>query len=160
MPALFFSVLLTALFIAAPLSAKGPTLKIIVKGADLRKPVEITDPNVLAPFNIWTGPGTSSNEQQGLIIDWSGGVVSERPKGLRRYEVSFYSNHHADGLDYVVYYEYDPTTKQGYVYVPGESDEWYRMNTFSIYHGIEGNWFHAWTEWNNIATPLIHRNVE
>lgn len=117
----------------------------MVKGADLQKPIEITNPNILAPFNIWTGPGTSSDEKQGLIIDWSQAVVSD---------------HHADGLDYVVYYEYDPSAKQGYVYVPGESEEWYRINTFSMYRGIEGNWFHAWTEWNNVVTPLIARKVE
>lgn len=148
-------VLLATALISAPLSAKGPTLKITIRGDDLPKPIDITDPNVLAPFNIWT----SSNEHRGLIVDWPQGVVSERPKGLRRYEVFFYANHHAAGLDYVVFYEYDPATKRGYVYVPGESDQWYRLNVFSIYRGNEGQWFHAWSEWDSIARELISKAV-
>ena len=140
---------------------KGPTIKIIIKGNDLPSPIEITDPKVLQDFNIWTGPGTSTNEKEGLIVRWSAGTVTERPAGLPRYEVSFYAKHHQDGLDYVVYYEFDRSTGQGYVYIPGKDDDWWERNTFSIYRSmygpIEGHWFHTRRIWEDLANPLITR---
>lgn len=45
-----------------PLPAKGKTAKISIKGDDLTSPIEITDPKILANFNVWSGRGTSSNE--------------------------------------------------------------------------------------------------
>ena len=41
----------------------------------------------------------------------------------------------------------DPATGQGYVYLPGKSDEPYRLNTKAIYRGREGNWFRANAAW-------------
>ena len=41
------------------------------------------------------------------------------------------------------------------MYLPGKTDAGYRNNVWLIYRGIEGNWFHAWNEWENLAHPLI-----
>ena len=114
---------------APRLMAKGPTLKITIEGSDLARPIEITDAAILQQFNVWTGPGTSTNESNGFIVDWSVGVVSQPPKGLHRYQVSFYADH---GLGvkkpvYVVAFEFDESLEPGYVYLPGKGDERYKQ---------------------------------
>ena len=79
------------------LLAKGPTTKIVTEGSDLFKPDEISDPKILANFAVWTGPGTFSSgpgfsaNAPSFIIDWSQGSIAELPKGLQKYQVSFYS---------------------------------------------------------------------
>jgi hypothetical protein len=157
------AVLITSLLLVAPaqLFAKGDTVRIIIKGADLKAPIEITDSKTLARFNIWTGPGTSSDlpgfdsNSPSFIIDWSQGPVTERPTGLQRYQVCFYSKLPNERLSYVVFYEYDPVIQRGYIYLPGRTDEWYRLNVSTIFRGIEGKWFRAWSVWDDVATPLI-----
>jgi hypothetical protein len=152
-----YAALVAFLLIVAPsqLFAKVDTVKITIRGADLKTPIEITDRKVLANFRVWTGPGTSSNEAKGFIIDWARGPAAERPKGLQRYEVSFYAMLPNERLVYVVFYEYDPSTERGYVYLPGRTSDWYRLNVSTIDHGVEGNWFHAWDVWDHVAGPLI-----
>jgi len=145
----------TVVLLIAPvqLSAKGDTVRITITGGDLAAPIEITDPAVAARFHVWSGPGTSSSEAHGLNIDWSRGVV-EPPKGLQIYEVSFVTTRRNPST-YVVGYAIDSSTNQGYVYLPGKTDAAYRNNVWLIYRGIEGNWFHAWNEWEKLAHPLI-----
>jgi hypothetical protein len=73
--------------------AKADISKITIRGAHLKAPIEITDPKTLANFDVWTGPGTSDTipkEGDKFVIEWSRGAT-ERPKGLQRYEVSFYA---------------------------------------------------------------------
>jgi hypothetical protein len=92
-------VLVTFLLLVNPaqIFAKGDTVKITIKGADLKTPIEITNPKILAEFPVWTGPGTGSSDPgfdsnvPGFIIDWSQGAIEEPPKGLQRYEVSFWA---------------------------------------------------------------------
>ena len=161
------AVLLNSLLILSvplPLLAKGKTVKITIKGADLKRPIEITDPKVLADFNVWTGPGTSSNapgfnaNAPGFIIDWSKGPVRKPPESLRRYEVSFHTDPN-EQIVYVVYYAFSLDAEQGYVYLPGESDEWAGLNVRTIYHGVERNWFRAWSAWERVARPLIAKTA-
>jgi len=151
--------LLLTITIPASLSAKGKTVRITIKGGDLKSPIEITDPKILGNFNVWTGPGTSSNEGQGLIVDWSQGTMSSPPKGLPLYEVAFYADfgNQEEKQVYVVSYEYDPSSRQGYVYLPGKGEKWWRLNVGSILHGVEGNWFSAWSSWEDVARPLIEK---
>jgi len=73
--------------------AKGTTTKVMITSTELQSPIEISDPEVLKHFNVWSGPGTFSNDvegNEGFIVDWASGVVTERPKGLRTFELSFY----------------------------------------------------------------------
>jgi hypothetical protein len=143
--------------------AKGPTLKVIISGGDLPSPIEITDRGRLANFRIWEGPGNTIGFGPGAIPAWkdegfvcvwpSAGVVP--PASLKKYQVSFYSNHHQDGLDYVITYAYDPVNRKGYVYLPGRGEAEYARNTFSILRGVEGNWFLARKIWDDLAGPLI-----
>ena len=135
--------------------AKAGTSKITIQGGGLLKPIEITDPATLSNFKVWAGPATSSNENKSLVVDWSAGRVAAPPNGLQRYRVSFYARMPEEKVVYVVFYELDPTTKQGYVYLPGEGEEFYELNVRSIVRFVEGNWFHAWEAWDKVAQPLV-----
>jgi hypothetical protein len=144
-----------ALFWTGISFAKGPTLKVVISGGDLSTPIEITDRGRLAGFNIWTGPGTSPSKEDGFVANWSSAVTAP-PASSKRYQVSFYANHHGDGgVDYVMMYAYDPTSRTGYVYLPGRGEPEYARNTFSIFRGVEGNWFLARKAWDDLAGPLI-----
>jgi hypothetical protein len=145
-----------SLLILPPLLlAKGKTVKVLITGGDLTKPVEISDPNTLVHFQVWAGPGTSSNQDQAFIADWSSGPIKESPSNLTRYQVSFYVDLPEGRNTYVVLYAFDRSTERGYVYVPGKSDQYFQSNVSMIFRGVEGNWFHAWTVWDNVAEPLI-----
>jgi hypothetical protein len=147
-------VLLVMSVIPTSLMAKGHTVKIMIEGAGISAPIEITDSKILGNFFVWTGPGTSSNEKEGFIIQWSKGAA-EPPPGLPRYQVSFYTDESVERLSYVVFYSYDPSTKVGYVYLPGPGEKWSQLNMGSIYRGIEGHWLQARPLWDTIAEPLI-----
>jgi len=53
--------------------------------------------------------------------------------------------------------ESDPSGEQGYIYLPGRTDEWYRLNTRAILHGdgLEGHWFRATSAWQRVVKPLV-----
>jgi|SRR5580692_9500995 hypothetical protein len=137
----------------APVFAKGDTVRITITGGDLGAPIEITDPAIVCQYNVWAGRGTSSGEPHSVNIDWTQGIAKP-PKGVPVYEVSFVTTRTNPGT-YLVRYAIDPATKRGYVYLPGKADAHYRDNVFLIYRDVEGNWFHAWDEWEKLANPLI-----
>jgi hypothetical protein len=149
----------------APVFAKGDTVRITITGGDLAAPIEITDPAIVRQYNVWAGGGTSSNQPHSIGIDWTQGMV-EPPKGVPVYEVCFVISPRWDPHDpamrdghhpgtYLVRYAIASSTKQGYVYLPGKKEPEYRDNVFLIYRDVEGNWFHAWDEWEKLANPLI-----
>jgi len=126
-----------------------------MEGTALDAPIEITDPPVLKRFQVWTGPGTSSNQSQGLIVDWSRGFITRPSARLRVYTVSFYANLPREKLVYVVLYVYESSTSRGFVYLPGKGDPSYPLNVASVLRGVEGHWFHAWSAWDAVAQPLL-----
>lgn len=155
---------LLILSLSTPLLAKESTVKVTISGAGLKTPIEISDPKILENFQVWTGPGTSSNapgfnaNSPSFIIDWSQGPVRKPPEPLRRYQVSFYAGAPPnDRIVYVVYYVFSSGADSGYVYLPGESDEWAGLNVRSIWRGVEGKWFRAWSAWERVARPLIEK---
>jgi hypothetical protein len=159
------AIALTVLLSVAPsvVLAKGATTKIVIEGPDLSKPIEMSDPKVLAHFNVWAGPGTSSTKPgfninaPSFIIDWSQGPIAHLPEAFQKYQVTFYSEERSERPIYVVYYAVQPSSGQGYVYLTGPSDKWWQLNTFSIVRGVEGKWFHALDAWENLAIPLIEK---
>jgi hypothetical protein len=100
----------------------------------------------LQNFRIWSGPGTSSVAESEpllnrapetfIVANWS--PLAAPPSDLMRYQVSFYADHHTDGLDHVVMYVPDPTNHRAFVYLPGKGEPEYSLNVFSIYRGLEG----------------------
>src|SRR5882762_9317224 len=150
--------------IPSPVCAKGIITKVTVKGANLPAPVEITDAGI-KDFTPWAGAGVTINgikQTEGFIIDWNQGPLSSRPTALPRYEVSFYGKLYGqpqgakEELVHVVFYEYDSLIGRGYVYLPGKTDEWYRLNTAKMAHdSLEGSWFRATRAWDDFVRPLI-----
>ena len=145
--------LVALLVIPARLSAKGNTIRITIKGGNMAVPIEITDSAITAGFHVWSGRGTSSSEAQGLIVDWSRGMATP-PKDVPVYEILFLTTR-TDHSTYRVSYVVDPSTDEGYVYLPGKGEEGYQDNVWLIYRRVEGNWFHAWNEWEKLAHPMI-----
>ena len=143
------------------LLAKGATTKVVIEGPGLPKAIEITDRKILANFNVWAGLGRFSTQPRfnanapSFIIDWSQGPIPEVPNVLQKYQVSLYSKELSERPIYVVYYAVARGSEPGYVYLPGKSEEWWRLNVTSIVRGVEGKWFHAWSTWENIVRPLI-----
>jgi hypothetical protein len=135
--------------------AKEDTVRITINGGDLAAPIEIADPAVVKRYNVWAGRGTSSDEPNGVSIDWTRGIA-EPPKGVAVYEVSFVTTRRNPGT-YVVRYAIDAASHRGYVYLPGKTDPGYWDNVFLIYRKVEGNWFHAWDEWEKLANPMIEK---
>ena len=154
----------SAISIPGPICAKGVITRVIIKGANLAAPVEITDAGI-KDFTPWAGPGVTINgikQTEGFIIDWKQGPLSMRPGELQQYELSFYGKLYGqpqgakDELVHVVLYEYDSLIGRGYVYLPGKADEWYRLNTAKMMHdGLEGNWFRATRAWDDFVRPFI-----
>lgn len=110
----------------ASLLAKEQTDKIMIEGAGLATPLEITGPEI-AQFQVYAGLGVFVNgveQREGFIIDWPRGIVAERPAGLQHYKVSFLSKlpreRPAYQVIYVVSYDYDPSMSVGYIYLPSD----------------------------------------
>ena len=159
--------LLASFTASAPLWAKGDTVIIEVKGETLPAPIQITDPKI-QEFNIWSGPGVSSGdteETEGFIIDWRAGVA-QPPAGLIHYQVSFYAGCKSGDrtclgekprLAYVVSYDYDASSRRGFVYLPRYGEPWWDVNSQHIYRGnaLEGHWFLASDTWDRFVMPVI-----
>lgn len=147
------------------LLAKGETTEITITDTRAGQSISITEPTTLAAFNVWSGRGTFSGSSgheiestEGFIVDWPQGPVASRPNGLRQYEVKFYVRHRnadADRLAYVVLYEAAPSSSEGFVYLPGKSDQTYRLNVQAISRGVEGHWFRASRAWQDVVGPLL-----
>ena len=57
--------------------AKGDTIRIVITGATLFTPIEISDPALIHRFNVSSGPGTGPTvNPEGLNVDWSQGLPS------------------------------------------------------------------------------------
>lgn len=99
-----------------PVFAKGATVKVAITPRDGSEGVVINDAAALRPFNVWGGRGAIVNaieQSGGFIIQWSDGILTDRPRGLKQYEVSFYVE--GGELAYIVDYEWDPASGHGYV---------------------------------------------
>jgi len=159
---------------SSPLSAKGRMIRIEISGGTLISPLQITDEQRLEEFVFWDGPGNNGvrleNAERGSIIDWKTGIVAQHPADPQRYEVSFYwmgcptrtPGDCGDGvpvLAYVVFYEYDASSKRGFVYLPDEDAPRGHggMNSGTIYRGpgVAGHWFRATTSWAEFVGPLV-----
>ena len=146
----------------ASLFAKGQTDKITIQGDGLTTPLEITDLEI-RQFEVWAGPGVWVNgveQREGFIINWSKGVIAEPPTGLQHYQVRFYSKLPGERaiyqVIYAVSYDYNPSMNHGYVYLPGTTDERFKINGRMWHgHGFEGNWAYATRAWESFVRPLI-----
>jgi hypothetical protein len=149
------------------LSAKGVTTRIVITGSELSEPIELRDREVVAPFNVWSGPGTSLNGVEGtdgFIVDWRSGAVEPAISRLQQFEISFFADEHPStpgSAVYVVSYGIDRLSGEAYVYLPGSSDPRWRSNVRSIIRGsqYEGHWFRATPTWQNVMRTYVIPNA-
>jgi hypothetical protein len=130
------------LALVTSLTAKGPTVRLVITGGGLTAPLTVTDEKVLADSGVF------GDSFFGRITD-SKSIDPSWPK----YVVSFYVELPAwmrQGVQkkYVVYYARHPRTGEGFVYLPAPGEEWYGLNVSTILrNGLEGNWLHASKAW-------------
>jgi len=150
--------LLWSLTLAGTLSAKSETVKMTIAGGDLARPVEVTESWILAKVNIWVGPGNTLNgvpdTRDGFVM-WSEGAIAGPAKALPQYEVSIYGRSPEERILYVILFRYDSAARQGYVYLPGKGEKWYDVNVRTITRGVEGHWFRASPDFDNVFEHLI-----
>jgi len=141
--------LLLFLGMAQATSAKPPTVKIIISGGGLTRAIEATDQRILDISNVWSGQ----------FLDGSKDTAKEPPRGLQRYEVSFYIKIADDEVrkKYVFYYYPNPSTEPGYIYLPGKGETWYPLNVGAIIRdGQDGKWNYASPEWEDLIKPMTN----
>ena len=144
---------------------KGAIIRIVIDGVDLQAPIELTDPGLLEGFTIWSGPGvhgwdmlqtSPKPDDATFIVDWQQGVFEDPPEGMQDYEVRIHiADRQAPQNTYEVIYRIDSKTDNGYVYLPRSREGFGRWNTFLIYREVEGEWFHASRDWEEVIRPLL-----
>jgi len=165
---------------SSPLWAKGVMVRIEINGGTLTSPVQITDPQRLQEFTFWDGPGMNNvrleDAERGSIIDWKTGILGQHPTNLQRYEMSFTEDHgvvcrspyrpsecarEERQVVYVLIYEYDLSSKRGFIYLPGKGERWHTMNIRTLYRPeAEGHWFLATDAWTSFLEPLIKKDQQ
>ncbi|MQA31757.1 MAG: hypothetical protein GEU82_18305 [Luteitalea sp.] len=126
-----------AVSFAPGLSAKGRTVKVTVSSPSAVQPIDITDPTVIAP-TVWGG-------------EFIGARTSEPDRSLMRYRLAFHVEPPREKarVMYTVSYVRDPRKGTAFIYLPGPSDEGYRLNIGTIYRdGQDGRWFLAEPNWS------------
>ncbi|MBV9505188.1 MAG: hypothetical protein JO323_09315 [Acidobacteriia bacterium] len=161
--------LLTLLAVTIPTWAKGDMVLIEIMGGNLPSTVKITDPKI-DDFNIWAGPGVNGvalEQAEGFIINWKAGAALQPRAEVEHYQVAFYAGCRSVSNDpkclaekphlaYIVQYDYDRKSEQGFVYLPRVEEQWGGLNGRSIYRGgIEGRWFHATDAWRGFVEPIL-----
>jgi hypothetical protein len=138
------------IFLLMPVGAlaKGRTAKILIWGGALTSAIEVTDQRILDISNVWTGQ----------FLDRSRGTAKEPPRGLQRYEVSFYIKIADNEVrkKYVMFYYPNPAAEAGYIYLPGKGETWYSLNVGAILRDEQdGKWSYASPAWEHLIKPMI-----
>ena len=139
---------LALLLLVTPVLAKGPVDKITIKGPDLAKPIEITDPDILSRFDPWGGQ----------FIGTGGPLAGPPPNIKEPYLVKFYLEDQQGELElrYMFYYYFNSTGTTGYIYLPGPGEPYYQTNTGTIIRGkSDGQWHKAIPGWDDVMTNAI-----
>jgi hypothetical protein len=130
---------------AAPVGAKGKTVKLVVSGGGLRQPIEISGKEILFA-NPWG---------DAFVSPWI--AVSEPASSGRRYEVSFYEEMGTNDVRVKYVVDYVPGVPgHGAIHLPGRGDPRYRANVSTIIRdGQDGKWFPASDEWERVVGSRI-----
>ena len=132
-----------AVCVVSSVSAKGQTRRLTVTGPTVQGPLEVTDPIALA--SVWGGEfiGASASEPN---PDWPRYVVSFHVQPPRTDAVK---------VMYVVHYARDPQSGEGFVYLPGPGQEWYRLNASTILRSGDGRWHRAAVPWSRAINARL-----
>ena len=147
--------------------SKGDITKITIERVGGDAGVEITEPEVLDLFAIWSGPGVwgwdmaKTIPQPGgaaFIVDWTQGTLASVPGTRATYKVTMYVDRYDPPCNkYEVLYQVDDAGN-GYVYLPRWDEEIGRCNMSLIARDVEGNWFRSSETWDDVATRFVVRH--
>ena len=142
---------LVALVVVVGLGASLPaagvkeTVKLTVSGAGLSQAIEITDRSLLDLSNVFAGT-------------FIGAAAPAPDAASPRFAVAF-DIQARDGVReaaYVLTYSKDRWTGEGYIYLPGPRDNWYRRNIGTILRdGQDGTWHRASPAWGDAINKLL-----
>jgi hypothetical protein len=144
--------------------SKGDITKITIERVDAgTSALEITQPDLLDRFAIWSGPGVGGWDMAktvpkpydaAFIVDWTEGVLAGAPDAPT-YEVRMYVEGREPPCDkYAVLYRVDEAGT-GYVYLPRWDEEFGSCNMSLIARDVEGNWFRASKAWDEVAGRFL-----
>lgn len=142
---------LLALIVPGVASSKGEIVSIqIDDGTPLLRTVQSSE--LAGRFSIWGSPATASAASGARdFADWYAGAVPEPASVLPRTTLTLICK---EGPQrevqpcHRVLYVYDPAAGHGFIYLPGDGEEGYRLNVRHIRRGVEGKWFKATTNWD------------
>lgn len=165
MKALFrFSCTTLFAFLALPVLAfaKGETTSITL--SESGKTVATLNAAAIKEFSFGPGPGNfvgagapGWQPKSWIVENWES-PVAEPAAQLTRLQATFQLTMRDESTrNYVVFFAFDPATKQGYVYLPGKGESYYDSNVSLMLRGdkYDGHWFLASTEWTNKARAAM-----
>lgn len=141
------------------LSAKLPTVKVIVAGPGLGNDVPLIVNKLLV--NVWTGL-RSSEGWLDFPQPFIGKVAAAPPAEWPRYSVSFLAEWTPRELRVVYRIRYAPdlTNGGGYIYLPAPSEPDGRLNESTIIRSQDGSWTRASAEWSDaLNAHLTHQTT-
>ena len=131
--------------LAVPLSAKGPTTKLVITGPGLSAPVEISSPAAIAP-SVYGG-------------EFIGQPAPPPPAILKRYTVTFHvlaPRETAPRPRYQVQFARDPLSAEAFVYLPAPTEPAGKANRHTIMReGQDGRWHHAAPAWSRAVAAAL-----
>jgi len=144
--------------------SKGDITKITLERVDTDAVIEITQPEVLDRFVIWSGPGVVSwdmaktipaPDDAAFIVDWTKGLLAGAPDAPT-YKVTLYVDRYDPPCNkYEVLYRVDEAGT-GYVYLPRWDEEIGRCNMSLIARDVEGSWFRSSKTWDEVAERFLN----
>jgi len=144
------------LFCSLLVEAKGTPELMVIKGGGLSKPLEITDRVTLKKFNPWGGEFVDSKF-----------VAIAKPATLGRcFDVDSFMKwpsrpawkYDRDDLKLIYHFTYCTGAAEGngYIFLPGLEDEYWKVNVFTILRdGDDGMWHRASAEWAETVKRLL-----
>lgn len=140
--------LVVALALSPSASAKAETVKLTVSGAELAKPVELTDPEAIA-----------ADVFAGNFAEWNRQRVESPDARLPRYMIELHlrpPRTTASRIMYVVTFVWDAENEEGLVYLPGPGERSYNLNISTIDRaGRDGKWHYADPRWSRAITEAL-----
>jgi hypothetical protein len=136
----------TVLLLAGVALAKPATVKLSIAGANLAKPIEVTDRQVLQHFNVWHGH-----------LDPNRRVPAAPATSDQPYEVRFFVKFSESDvrMAFVLYYYPNLGGQTGYIYLPQRGEKWHDLNYGTVQ--MATGWFRASRNWETHIKPLLAR---
>lgn len=147
--------LMTIVCSASGYSKGSPDLILIARGSE--RPLGIRDRETLKQFDPWSGQ----------FINWQRGPAAIRGKPGDSYQIFFYMNWTGRRSDYdrgalkmiyEIWYRPGREGEPGYIYLPGQGEDFYKNNVGTILReNDDGKWHYATPECDKLMKRITSR---